>query len=260
MNSLERIGMTSQFQQPDRVPCVPLIGGASRRIYGATYADWAQNGELAAKCQIQTHQLIGYDGITAFIDLAVEAADFGQEVVYPIENTPHPNYGNPLVKTPDDYQKLERFDPTKGSRMKEAIRYVDILMNRLGSEVPVMGLAYSPLGVLEMMRSAEKLFLDCVKYKDAVVEGLQIVTDVMVDYVKAQAKTGAHAIIISTLFASASIMSKRLWLETEGPFAQRLADTIRECGSMVVVHNCATGPYFDAMIETMNPAILSRCP
>jgi len=257
MTSLERIGVTVQFQEPDRIPCVPLIGGASRRIYGATYADWAQDGELAAKCQIQTHQLIEYDGITGFIDLAVEAADFGQEVVYPIENTPHPNYANPLIKTPDDYSKLERFDPAKGPRMKEAIRYVDILMDRLGSDVAVMGLVYSPLGVLEMLRSADKLFLDCVHHRDAVIQGLQIVTDVMVDYVKAQAKTGVHAIILSTLFASASILSKRLWLEIEGPFARRLADAIRECGPMVVVHNCAAGPYFDAMIETMNPAILS---
>lgn len=257
MNSLERIGMTANLRQPDRVPCVPLIGGASRRIYGTTYAEWAQDGELAAKCQIQAHQLLGYDGITGFIDLGVEAADFGQQIVFPVENTPHPNYADPLIKTPDDYQKLRRFDPTKGVRMKEAIRYVDMLMNELGSEVPVMGLVYSPLGTLEMMRSAEKLFLDCVRHKDAVIDGLKIVTDVMVDYITAQAKTGVHAIIISTLFASASIMSKRLWLDTEGPFVKRLADTIRDSGRMVVVHNCAVGPYFDVMMETMNPAILS---
>ena len=52
-------------------------------------------------------------------------------------------------------------------------------------------------------------------------------------------------------------MSKKLWMETEGPFVRRLAATIRECGSMVVVHNCAKGPYFDAMIETMHPEVLS---
>jgi uroporphyrinogen decarboxylase len=90
-----------------------------------------------------------------------------------------------------------------------------------------------------------------------VIQGLEVVTDVMEDYIKAQAKTGVPAIILSTLFASASIMSKKLWLDIEGPFARRLADTVRDCGAMLVVHNCATGPYFDAMIETMNPAILS---
>ena len=257
MTSLERIGATVQFQEPDRIPCVPLIGGASRRVCGVTYEEWAQDGELAAKCQIQAQELIGYDGIVAFLDLAVEAADFGQEVVYPMENTPGPNYNNPIIKTPDDYSKLVRFDPTRGHRTREVLRSAEILMNELGSSVPVMGLCYGPLGILEMLRSAEKLFIDCIKHKEAVIQGLEIVTDVLVDFIKAQAKTGVHAIILTTLFAANSIMSKKLWMETEGPFVRRLADTIRACGPMVAVHNCAEGPYFDAMIETMNPVILS---
>jgi hypothetical protein len=39
-----------------------------------TYAEWAQD--------------------------SLEAADFGQEVVYPVENTPHPNYDNPRPGVP----------------------------------------------------------------------------------------------------------------------------------------------------------------
>jgi uroporphyrinogen decarboxylase len=130
-------------------------------------------------------------------------------------------------------------------------------MNELGFTVPIMGLCYGPLGILEMLRSAEKLFMDCIRQKEAVIQGLEIITEVLVDFIKAQAKTGVHAIILTTLFAANSIMSKKLWMETEGPFVRRLADTIRACGPMVAVHNCAEGPYFDMMIETMNPVILS---
>jgi len=103
MTSLERVVAALQHKEADRVPCVPLICGTSRRVYGVTYAEWAQD--------------------------SLEAADFGQEVVYPVENTPHPNYDNPLIKNPDDYSKLERFDPTKSPRMKEQLKYYDILMN-----------------------------------------------------------------------------------------------------------------------------------
>ena len=111
MNSLERVAAALQHKEADRVPAAPLVCGASRRVYGVTYAEWAQDGELAAKCQLQAQELIGYDGILTLVDLSVEAADFGQEMVYPLEDTPHPNYGNPLIASPDDYLlELERRD------------------------------------------------------------------------------------------------------------------------------------------------------
>lgn len=255
--SLERVVAALQHKEGDRVPCAPLICGASRRVYGVTYAEWSQDGELAAKCMLQAQELVGFDGFLTLVDLSVEAADFGQEVVFPVENTAHPNYANPLIKTPDDYSKLERFDPTKSPRMKEQIKLCDILMTERGATVPVMAFVYAPLGILSMMRSAEKLFADCIRYKADVIKGMEIITDVLVDYIKATAKTGVHMFILDTLFASECIMSKKMWTETEGPFARRMADAAREGGSMVGVHNCGNGPYFDAQIEAMQPAALS---
>lgn len=257
MTSLERVVEALQHREADRVPCAPLICGASRRVYGVTYAEWAKDGELAAKCMLQAQELIGHDAFLTLVDLSVEAADFGQEVVYPVENTPHPNYDNPLIKTPDDYSKLEHFDPTKSTRMKEQLKYYDVLMNERGATVPVMGWVYGPLGILSMMRSASKLFVDCIKYKADVIKGMEIITDVLVDYIKATAKTGVQMICLDTLYASETIMSKKLWEETESPFARRLAEAVREGGSMVAIHNCGNGPYFDAQLEAMQPAAFS---
>ena len=152
MTPLERVATVLQGGIPDRVPAAPLVCGAARRVYGVTYAEWAQDGELAAKCMLQAQELIGFDGMLTLVDLSVEAADLGQEMVFPVEDTPHPNYDNPLITGPDDYLKLERIDPTKSPRMKELITYCDILMNERGSTVPVMGFVYGPLGILSMMR------------------------------------------------------------------------------------------------------------
>jgi uroporphyrinogen decarboxylase len=60
--SLERVGAVIEGKLPDRVPVMPFMLGATRRAYGVTYAEWAQDGELAAKCQLQAQELIGYDG------------------------------------------------------------------------------------------------------------------------------------------------------------------------------------------------------
>ncbi|PQP33759.1 uroporphyrinogen decarboxylase, partial [Desulfobacteraceae bacterium SEEP-SAG9] len=95
------------------------------------------------------------------------------------------------------------------------------------------------------------------KYKDNVNQGQEIITDVLVDYIKALTKPGVHAVVLDTLFASACIMSKKLWMATEGLFAGRIAEAVREGGSMTIVHNCGNGVYFDIQMETMQPVAIS---
>jgi uroporphyrinogen decarboxylase len=257
MNSLERVATVLQGKIPDRVPAAPLVCGAARRVYGVTYAEWSQDGELMAKCMKQAHDLIGFDGILGLVDLSVEAADFGQKMIYPIEDTAHPDYDHPFVKTPDDYFKVQPLDPAKAPRMKESLKYYDIIANEKAKTVPIMAFVYAPLGILSMMRGAENLFRDCYKAKEAVIHAENVITGVLIDYIKAIGKTGAHAVVLDTLFASQTIMNKKMWKEIEGPFTTRLADAIREAGMMVMVHNCGNGIYFDVQIEAMQPVAIS---
>ena len=79
MTPLERVATALQHKEGDRVAAGPLVCGASRRIYGVTYAEWAQDAELQAKSMLQAQDLIGMDGCLQLVDLSVEAADFGQE-------------------------------------------------------------------------------------------------------------------------------------------------------------------------------------
>ena len=88
MTGLERIVAHVAAQRGRPGGGRPLVCGASRRVYGCTYAEWAQDGELMAKSMIQATELIQPDGVLTLVDLSVEAADFGQEVIYPIEDTP----------------------------------------------------------------------------------------------------------------------------------------------------------------------------
>jgi len=257
MTPLERVGTVLQGGIPDRVPAAPLVCGASRRVYGVTYEEWSQDGEIMAKSMMQAHDLIGFDGILGLVDLSVEAADFGQKMVYPIEDTAHPDYDDPFIKTPDDYFKIEQIDPTRSPRMKESLKYYDIICDDRAATVPIMAFVYGPLGILSMMRGAENLFRDCYKHKEAVIKAQEIITPVLVDYIKAIGKTGSHAIVLDTLFASQTIMGKEMWKEIEGPFTTQLAEATREAGMMVMVHNCGNGIYFDAQIEAMEPVAIS---
>ena len=141
--------------------------------------------------------------------------------------------------------------------MKESLKYYDIICNEKAATTAIMGFVYGPLGILAMMRGAENLFRDCYKNKEAVIHAEKVITGVLVDYIKAIAKTGCHAVVLDTLFASQTIMRKEMWKEIEGPFTKILADACRENGMMVIVHNCGNGIYFDVQIEMMDPIAIS---
>ncbi|MCZ7664865.1 MAG: uroporphyrinogen decarboxylase family protein [Thermoleophilia bacterium] len=257
MTGLERIVAALQHKEADRVPAGPLVCGAARRVYGITYDEWAQDADLAVQSMVHAHKLIGMDGVLMLVDLSIEAADFGQSMVYPIEDTPHPVYRDPILKSVEDYAKIEYIDPRKAKRMQHMVKYTDGVMKALGKETGVMSFVYGPLGILSMMRSAEKLFLDCMKHPEAVIAAEEVITEVLLEQIRALGETGVHAIVLDTLFASGSIMSKQLWKKMEGPFTTKLADECRKVGALPIVHNCGNNVYFDVQIEAMQPAAIS---
>jgi uroporphyrinogen decarboxylase len=254
---LERILCTAFHKEPDRVPVTHFLLGAARRLTGISYEQFSRDPEMAADAYIAANEIVGGDVLYTVIDLSVEAADFGQEMVYPPYSTAHPNYHNPLIASVEDYERLEVFDPRKTPRMGMGIELGRILSRKAGIRYPVMGFVFGPLGVLAMMRGAQKLFVDCLKYPEKVKTALEIITEVLIAYVRAQCDTGVDSVMLDTLFGSQSGVSRKLWVEMEGVYAGRIADEIRRNGALVSLHNCGSGPYLDLQLEYMQPLLVS---
>ena len=254
---LERVLCTVFHREPDRVPVTHFLLGAARRLTGISYEDFSRDPEMAADAYLAANQLIGGDVLYNVIDLSVEAADFGQQMIYPPASTAHPDYSNPLIATPDDYERLEVFDPRKSPRMGMNIEMGRILSKKAKLRYPVLGFSFGPLGVLAMMRGAQRLFVDCLKHPAKVKTALEVITEVLVDYVRAQCDTGVDAVMLDTLFGSQSGVSRDLWVEMEGVYVKRITHEIRRCGALVALHNCGTGPYFDLSLQYMEPLLIS---
>ncbi len=254
---LERVLATVFLKEPDRVPVVHFLLGGARKFTGITYEDLSRHAEKAAEAYLAVAEMLGSDSLYNVIDLSVEAADFGQELIYPPHSTAHPDYLKPRIAEPEDYERLEVFDPRKSPRMSTVIELGRILSKKAKLRYPVMGFIFGPLGVLAMMRGAQRLFVDCLKYPSKVKAGLEIVTEVLVDYARAQCDTGVDTVMLDTLFAAQSGISRELWKEMEGPYCRRIADEIRRCGALVTLHNCGNAPYFDLQIEYMEPVLIS---
>lgn len=260
--SLERTVAAIEGKEADRVPVCPLMLGVARNVYGARYDEFSKEGELLAKSLIACQDLIGFDAHVILWDLTLEAHDFGQDTEFLEHDTTRPNYNNPMVPDPQSYGNVKPIEPcvTKGpggmSRMAEYVKAMDIMMNEVGKDTAVVAFVFGTLGLLGMMRGAERLFYDCVKNYDEQMKAQLVIQDVLLDYIPKLTATGVHGICLDTLFASGGIMSKKLWKKTEGATSKALADQIRK-DTTVWVHNCGNNVYFDAQIEAMDPIGIS---
>jgi uroporphyrinogen decarboxylase len=257
MTSLERVVCALNHKEADYVPVYPLINSISRRYMDINYAEWTKDIEKCTASIIKATDDLDVDVICTIQDLSVEAADFGQSIIYPPHVAAHPDMKDYIIKDIADYKKVQPVNPRTSPRMGGQIRMCDALMKAMGKEKPVVAFVFGPLGILSMMRGQADLFIDCADGPEALHSALEAITDTLMEYCKAIIETGTHAIMLDTLFASQSIMSKAMWMELEGKYVRRLADFIHSQNTLVMIHNCGNGIYFDVQIETMRPQAIS---
>lgn len=257
MNSLERVRLTLQHKEADHVPVYPLINSISRNYTGIDYATWSQNTELCAQSIIKATEQLNVDVICSLVDLSVEAADFGQKIIYPKDTAAHPDSNNRLITALEEYKNIEPVNPRKTPRMSEHIKLCAKLVKAKGKEKPVIGFVFAPLGILSMLRGPQEMFMDMLDDPDSLHLALEAVTQTLLEYITALMETGVHGIMFDTLYASQSIMSKQMWDTLEGPYVQRLAEHVHANNCLVMLHNCGNGIYFDAQIARMKPEAIS---
>lgn len=257
LTSLERVALALQRKEVDRIPATPLFCGASHRVLGITYDRWSTDADLAVKSLLASQELIGFDAFVTLVDLSVEAADFGQKIIYPKNSTAYPDFEDQYLKSAAEYGKIKAIDARSAPRMKHVIDICAGLSNAKGNEVAILGFIYGPLGVLSQIRGHKELFKDLIRHPQEVLGAVEEITQTLIEYAVAQVEAGAHSVCIDPLYSSPTILSKKQWETFEGPYCKRIADAIRQAGGIVTVHNCGNGVYFDEVIKWMDPAAIS---
>ena len=82
MTSRERFAPMLNHKTPDRMPVYPLVNSISRQSLGITYEEWTKDINKCAEAIIRTTDELELDCLCTLVDLSVEAADFGQELLY----------------------------------------------------------------------------------------------------------------------------------------------------------------------------------
>ena len=257
MNHIERVTAALQHKEPDRVPVYPILSGVSRNLIGASYRDWATNPDICVEAFIQTAEQFDIDCIVTLIDLSVECVAWGQELIFPENEAAHPDYSKSVIQDIEDYAKIKKVDYRTNERMMMQIEVCKRLVEAKGKEMPIVAFVFGPLGTLSMLRNQQDMYMDLYDDIDAVKAAAKEISETLKEYVAALCDTGVSGIMFDTLFASGSIMSKDMWMETEGVLMPELAQIARDKGCMNMIHNCGQRIYFDVQIETIQPAAIS---
>ncbi len=257
LSSVERTFSALYHKEPDHVPVTPLLCSAARQINGITFPDMSLDGEKAAEVFYSGFEFVGGDFIELMLDLSVEAADFGQKMMYPHETTARPDYGKPVIRNVGDYRKLKPIDLADAPRMQEFLKLCRIIVRLVGFKGVVGGFVFGPAGVLSMLRGAENFLKDCLNYPLDVQAACETINEVLIEYALAQCDAGVPAVAIDTLYASRSGLPKKVWEEIEGPCVRELSRAIKKKGHMVGVHNCGHKPYADVQLKWMEPEVFS---
>lgn len=257
MNSMERVVTALQHKEPDRVPVYPILSGVSRKLVGTSYREWCTNADVCAEALYKSVIEFDLDCVVTLIDLSIECDAWGQELIYPENEAPHPDYSKRVIKDIEDYSKIKKVDYRTSKRMMMHIETCRQLVEKAKGEFPVVAFVFGPLGVLSMLRNQQDMYLDLYDDPEGVKAAAKEINETLKEYTAALVDTGVSAVMFDTLFASGSIMSKKMWSEMEGSLVKELADVAHEKNCLVMIHNCGQKIYFDVQIEFMKPAAIS---
>lgn len=257
MNSMERVVMALNHQEPDRVPVYPLIAGVSRNLIGANCKEWSTDADTCVKGLLKGKEEFDLDCIVTLIDLSLECTAWGQELIYPDHEAAHPDYDNQVIADEDDYEKIKYVDYRTCDRMMMHLDVCKQLVEAAKGEYPIVAFVFGPLGILSMLRNQEEMYMDCIDIPEDVHGAAAEITKTLKEYCHAIMQTGVQGIMFDTLFSSGSIMSKEMWDELEGDLVEELAEAVRADGGLVMIHNCGNNIYFDAQINRMHPDAIS---
>ncbi|WP_300458243.1 uroporphyrinogen decarboxylase family protein [Desulfobacula sp.] len=266
MTASERIMMSAMGKEPDRVPVFGIFNDwAWGQLYGRNHMlDYCQDAEKWAKVMVWTCKEMGGDSAVALPDVhplaeaiceasglpspSISWKDFPRtdaHSLYEGDLVNDPAYGNPIIKTMKDAEKLKPADPYKHGRLPVLLKSIELANKELKGDWPVGGMVENALSVggglmgwTPMFMAMEKNIALWKKVEDVAIKSSWA-------FAKAQKKVGAVFAVSHTELparvGSESFLANPTWMQADWPpeLYKRIPE---ELGLGIAVHACTTGP------------------
>ncbi|WP_456474941.1 MtaA/CmuA family methyltransferase [Candidatus Pyrohabitans sp.] len=206
------------------------------------YSDAHKMADLASAAWEQA----GLEGIGVPFCQTVEAEIFGLEIKWGRRKTDIPEAPFKGYATPEGVEVPENF--LERGRIPVVLEAIEILRERYGEQVPIMGHVIGAFSLAAHLANMEKILKMSIKNPTLVKEFTNLGLEAIAEYANAMLERGADAIVIENMFASVDIMGVRGYVNFAQPFDRELIGKIR---GPTILHICGDGTkVIDEMLAT----------
>jgi uroporphyrinogen decarboxylase len=265
MTSAERVKTVIMGGEPDRVPVsAPILPWALSQLYGRnSFMDSICDPEKIAKAAVWACQEVGIDGVMTMIDTQMtweaiaEASGMTYSATYwedfepaqphrlyegdPLKNVV---YGDPLIKTMKDAEKLVSADPYKHGRLNVVIKVIELANEKLKGKWTVGGFYDVPPTPVGTFMGHTQMFIAMEKDLELFKKVEDVVIKTSFEFAKAQIKAGAASLGTVCEFAqwvgSDMFLSKPVWVHAAHP-PELCVRLFKEFGMPTALHPCSVG-------------------
>jgi len=223
MSSAERLGTAMSHQEADRVPLIlPTILQGAREL-GLSIQAYFSGAENIVQGQLRLRERYETDGVVGFMYAAQEVEAFGGSVIFRDDGPP--NAGAPPLKA-EMINALEPPDYNGCPALLRVLEAISGLKERVGDQVPILGVAISPYS-LPVMQLGFEAYIDMMYEQPELLTRLLAVNEAFcVRWCNAQLAAGAGAISFADPVSSPAMVPSEMYREHGLPSARRTVGAI----------------------------------
>ncbi len=236
MTSLTRVLTTLQHKEPDKIPLFLFLSMYGAKELGMSIKEYYSKPEYVAKGQLNIREKYHNDCVYTLYYIAIEFEAWGGKVVF--RDKEAPNAGEPIIKRCQQIETLTVPEIKDTPCLVKVLKTTEILKEKVGHEVPVIGVVISPFSLPIMQMGFDK-YIQLLYEEDNLFKILMKKNEAhCIKWANAQIEAGATAIIYIDPVSSPMIIPKQLYKETGFEIAQR---TIAKINGPVITHFGSSG-------------------
>ncbi len=245
----ERFLKAVKLKKVDRPPVLSANQTATieqMEKLGIFYKDAYSSPEKLATLASAAWEELGLEGVGVPFCQTVEAEAFGLEVNWGKKKSSIPVVSFKGCVAPEGIDVPENF--LERGRIPVVLEAIEILAERYGDFLPVLGHVIGPFSLAAHIANIEKILKMSIRKPKLVEEFTEMGLDAIAEYAKAMIERGADAIVIENMFASADVIGAKNYAKFAKPFDRKL---IRKIKGITILHICGDcTSIIEDMIET----------
>lgn len=165
-----------------------------------------QSAESLAIATLNFQRTFDFDFVKVTPASSFCIKDWGAQDVWQGATEGTRDYTSRVIHNPEDWTSLPVLDPSSGF-LAEQLACLRLITRELGSAVPVIQTIFNPLSQAKNLVGKKNLIIHLRKYPDAVLAGLETITESTLRFIKSANNTGIAGIFYAVQHAQFGLLT-----------------------------------------------------